>query len=122
MTERQLDRANLRRRLARTAMFKSLLVMGSCIGVLLILSLLLPMLERMLGKDSNWIVAVFVLSFFGIPLLLDFILSQTFCISQVRCPYCNASLWKCGSGNFKPRRMKVRDDVHACPGCGAPIV
>ena len=37
------------------------------------------------------------------------------------CPQCGASLWGCGTGNFKPWRMKVRKDVTECPTCHTPI-
>ena len=54
-------------------------------------------------------------------LLVSGLMTVYYCRRAVRCPNCQHSLWNCGTGNFKPRRMRVRHDVTACPNCHAPI-
>lgn len=120
MAEQQINRQDLQWQLVKTAMFKSLAVMGFALAIGFGFALILPLLEAAIGKD--WGMVLFLAAFFGLPLLLDTVLSRTFCRNRVRCPFCQASLWTCGTGNFKPRRMKVRADVHACPNCQTPIV
>ena len=63
-----------------------------------------------------------LVAFFGPPLVLSAILTELVCKPMVKCPHCSASLWKCGTGNFKPRRMRIRDDAKTCPNCHADFV
>jgi hypothetical protein len=120
MSEQQINRQDLQWQLAKTAMLKSLAVMGFCVAILFGFALVLPLVEVAIGED--WVTVLFLAAFFGLPSVLDLVLRRTFCRNRVRCPFCQASLWTCGTGNFKPRRMKVRADVHACPQCQTPIV
>jgi hypothetical protein len=39
------------------------------------------------------------------------------CRRSVVCPFCGESLWKCGTGNFKPRRLTLNPGIDACPSC-----
>ncbi len=55
-------------------------------------------------------------------LLVSQVMTKAWCEKRVLCPHCGSSLWECGTGNFKPRRMNVREGVDTCPGCGAAIV
>jgi hypothetical protein len=57
----------------------------------------------------------------GGPMGVAWLVTRFYCRGAVSCPHCGASLWDCGTGNFKPRRMKVRDEVRACPNCRVPI-
>ena len=56
----------------------------------------------------------------GPPMFVCWGLTCKFCRKVVVCPFCGGSLWRCGSGNFKPRRMQVT--ANCCPQCRAPIV
>jgi len=66
--------------------------------------------------------AATALVFIGGPLLVTVLMTVLYCRSAVRCPHCGRSLWPCGTGNFKPRRMRLKESATACPGCGAGIV
>jgi hypothetical protein len=61
--------------------------------------------------------AAAVLCVFGIPGLVCWIWTVKVCRNSVRCPFCANSLWSCGTGNFKARRMRLRKDTNACPHC-----
>ena len=74
----------------------------------------------LLGEAPDENVALVLI--FGIPLVVCWLLTKFYCRQAVRCPHCGASLWGCGTGNFKPRRMKVRKDVTECPTCHTPIM
>lgn len=73
-----------------------------------------------LGESASEGVTPFVL-LFGVPGLVAWLVTMLHCRQSVRCPHCGSSLWGCGTGNFKPRRMKVRDNARECPGCRTPI-
>ena len=62
-----------------------------------------------------------VIGLFGGALAVERLMTRFYCRHAVRCPHCGASLWQCGTGNFKPRRMRLRRDAHACRHCGAAI-
>jgi hypothetical protein len=49
------------------------------------------------------------------------LVTHLICRPMVVCPFCGESLWECGTGNFKPRRMKIRTGVTGCPNCRVPI-
>jgi hypothetical protein len=50
----------------------------------------------------------------GLTWLLDLLLWSRL----LRCPKCNATLWGCITHNIKARRIRIRADASACPGCG----
>ncbi len=56
---------------------------------------------------------------FGPPMLLSWAITYWYCRHAVKCPYCRADLWSCGSGNFKARRMRVI--AERCPECQVEI-
>jgi len=60
--------------------------------------------------------------FFGTGLLVMLVYTRWIFRKSVPCPICGGSLWDCGTGNFKPRRMRVRNDALCCPHCHADIV
>jgi hypothetical protein len=62
-----------------------------------------------------------LLVFFGPSALICWLMTVFYCRPKVICPYCLHSLWDCGTGNFKPRRIDVRKDATECPNCNAPI-
>jgi hypothetical protein len=62
-----------------------------------------------------------LLAVFGPFVLICWLMTVCYCRPKVICPYCLHSLWDCGTGNFKPGRIKVRKDAGECPGCGSPI-
>ena len=61
------------------------------------------------------------LGFFGGFFGVEALMTRFYCRPAVRCPHCGGSLWYCGTGNFKPRRMALRADARACRQCGAAI-
>lgn len=61
------------------------------------------------------------LVYFALCLGVSWIMTRLICRPMVTCPFCGVSLWECGTGNFKPRRMKIRKGVSACPHCRVPI-
>ncbi len=79
-------------------------------------------LLALIGAPGFVAFPVFILLVFGLPLAVSWHLTERYCKPAVVCPHCGETLWACGSGNFKPRRMKVRYDAHSCPQCGARIV
>jgi hypothetical protein len=109
-----ISRAWLQRRLGVAALIRSWITLPSALGVVYLLSLF-P------GIDRDRFVCLIVFLFFSIPMLIGWLVTVCICRRMVKCPYCRHSLWECGTGNFKPRRMKVRDDVQQCPNCGVPF-
>ena len=101
--------------LARAAQLRSVVTLLAFLPVSVSLMLLLPKAI----VDFPWS-GPLILS--GSLLLTGYLFTLLGCRRMVRCPHCNASLWSCGTGNFKARRMRVREDALECPGCGAAIV
>jgi len=62
-----------------------------------------------------------VIGLFGGALTVERLMTRFYCRRAVRCPNCGGSLWDCGTGNFKPRRMRLRSDAEGCRQCGAVI-
>lgn len=114
MQQESISRSVLYEKLARAAQVRSVLTLLSAFGALCLLAAVPGV-----PQDATAIAAVL---FFGVPLLVCWIVTVQICRRMVTCPYCTTSLWSCGSGNFKPRRMKIRDEVSRCPNCGIPIV
>jgi hypothetical protein len=63
----------------------------------------------------------FGLAFVAMPATLSAFATVLLCPLVAACPVCGGSLWPCGSGSFKPRRVTVRPEVSACPHCHSPI-
>ena len=116
-TTHPILRHDLRRQLARAAQVRSLVSMFSMFPSLLVFGVFGPILHNETAQAIGALLAIF-----GVPLLVSSLLTRFYCRDAVRCPGCGCSLWDCGTGNFKPRRMRVRDAVRECPGCQTPIV
>jgi hypothetical protein len=63
-----------------------------------------------------------LVALFGVPLFVGWLTTMLLCRRMVRCPVCSQSLWEVGTGNFKARRVRIKDNVTCCPHCGAEIV
>ena len=98
-------------KLRKTAQIRALITVTSCILGLALLSAI--------PEQSSPLVGLAVL--FGWSWLVVWIVTKAYCEKAVVCPYCGGSLWKCGTGNFKPRKMHVRDDARECPHCQVPL-
>jgi|GEM_PF-1335512 hypothetical protein len=116
-----IDRNELHRQLVNSAQVRSVFTMlasvpafGIGFGTLFLLALI--------GAPGILALPVALLLIFGLPLAVAHILTERYCKPAVACPHCEKSLWACGSGNFKPRRMRIRYDAEECPHCGARIV
>ena len=105
---------DLRKKLVRAAQVRSVVTMLS-----VVLSLLLA--GELFGESIR-VSPVPLIVIFGGPALVGWLMTVFYCQRTVLCPRCGQSLWNCGTGNFKPRRMKVREDVVECPSCRSPIL
>lgn len=91
---------------------------------------------RTLSSMTCWVVLVFLLSqvfpqmdpdnriliWIVSCLIIPWPLTILFCHQLVTCPKCGVSLWNCRSGNFKPGRLRLKDDTEACPSCHAEFL
>jgi len=113
-----ITRGDLLRQHQRAAQVRSMICMVLFVVILLAVSLLMS--DFMTDDPNrNWIP---ILIIFGSFYVLSWIITRVYCVPKVVFPNCGYSLWKCGTGNFKPRRMKLRKDATACPGCGIRII
>jgi len=99
--------------LARAAQVRSCVTMVSSLPLAAIVMSAIP--------PGPWRAEESIVAFFGGVLVIGALMTKFYCRRAVTCPVCGASLWDCGTGNFKPRRMRLRADVHAGPNCGTPI-
>lgn len=112
MAQTSIYRRELQRQLVRVAMVRSLITLPSMfLGFWF-------MAEFVKLRPNSPLAIVPV---FGIPLVVCWIVTVTYCRRRPKCPACGGGLWALGTGNFKPRRMRVRDDATECPHCGTPI-
>ena len=109
-----ISRSDLQRSLVRAAVVRSLISLVFFTVYLLCLAATLPPTVARSGWMLVWL--------FGPPSVIVWLITKTLCRTMVVCPACGKSLWRCGTGNFKPRRMRVRDDAKSCPHCEAAIV
>lgn len=112
-TGRTIRRDELWWKLARAAQVRSRVTMVS--------SLPLAAIVMSVISPGPWRAEESIVAFFGGFLVIGALMTKFYCRRAVTCPVCGASPWDCGTGNFKPRRMRLRTDVHACPNCGTPI-
>ena len=115
-----IRRGELLGKLARAAQVRSVLSLLSAFPAVLVAGLLTAALQNNGPNDAVGVLAL--MAFFGVPFGVSMLLTKYYCRRAVVCPCCQASLWDCGTGNFKPRRMRIRADATACPHCRAPIV
>jgi hypothetical protein len=121
--DRQLDgskagaisRANLMRRMVHAATLRFWITLASFAVTLFVI----PVFFAAMGIDPKKPASAFIL--FGVPTVVYRICTINICRESVRCPFCGKSLWSCGTGNFKVRRLRIKSDVHACPHCGSPL-
>src|SRR5262245_49567512 len=112
MRQQPISEEWLHKRLVRTAQLRSRITLSS-----LILPVVLIGAIPALADKANILP---VLLLFGIPCFVDWIVTVYVCRPMVTCPSCGKSLWQCGTGNFKPRRMRIKEGVNQCPHCGLP--
>jgi hypothetical protein len=116
--QESISRSDLHKRLVIAAVVRSLLTMLSSFATFF----LVAAISLILDIPQNVAQVIFVVVFISFPLVICWIVSVQICRRMVRCPCCAKSLWSCGNGAFKPRRMRLKDDAFACPHCGVPIV
>lgn len=104
-------KSDLLRRLVQVAQWRAAMTMLAIVPVAIVLFVLL-------ANHPLYAVAAVV----GTGLAISFALTRLLCTALVKCPHCAHSLWDCGTGNFKPRRMRIRNDATGCPRCGARLV
>jgi hypothetical protein len=102
-----VSRAELHRMLRAAAQTRSLLSMLCWVALLGVLGAVTPPLDRGIAACLWFAGCVFS----------PWLLGQLVCRRVAKCPVCGHSLWDCGTKNFKPRRLRVRSDVDACPAC-----
>lgn len=110
-------RAELQRALAKAAQARSGLSMLAWVFLFPALIPLRFAVSALWGDDAAGI--AYLIAWLTGALLISWKLTRQLCIPAVLCPMCGASLWACGTRNFKPRRLKVRKDVCGCLECGA---
>jgi hypothetical protein len=108
-----IRKSDLRRDLVRAAQVRAGVSILAMIVSLVVAGATLP---KAAGSSP-----LALLVFFGPSALICWLMSVYYCRPKVICPYCLHSLWDCGTGNFKPRRIDVRKDARECPNCNAPI-
>jgi hypothetical protein len=110
-----IRREELLKQLIRAAQFRSAVTMVAAI----------PLLMIAFAIDA-FLIGAFPFVFFGLYfggfLFVSWVLTKCHCRRAVTCPRCGYSLWSCGSGNFKPRRMRIKEGIAECPNCHTPIV
>ena len=111
-TERQIVRRELLCRLRHVAQVRSLVSMLSGVAILIAAAAF----GESLGPGG--MAAVYLGGFLFVMVLL----TRFYCGPAVRCPHCGNSLWHCGTGNFKPRRMRIRSEARECSHCHATFV
>lgn len=114
ISPKTIQRYELLKKLVRAAQVRSIVTMLSVLPSLLIVG---AFLGESLDKGVWPLVAVF-----GGPTIVGWLMTKFYCHPAVICPSCGHGLWECGTGNFKPRRMKIREGVRECPSCHIPIV
>ena len=115
---RALSRTRLLRGLSRAAQLRAVITLLSFVANFILMAMVLSALQldaKSIGQ------APLILWVFGAPLIVDWICTVKLCRNFGRCPSCGGSLWSCGTGNFKPRRMRIRKDANGCPHCGLPF-
>jgi hypothetical protein len=112
MDDHRVPRDELLRKLKRAAFVRVLVTLSSAVLVLFVAA-------GVLGDtvDTGWFVAIY----FGGCFAVSALVTQFYCKRVVTCHCCGGSLWRCGTGSFKVRRMKIRDGIEECPCCHAKL-
>ena len=111
MDEKVISTDALLRKLQHVAQVRAIITMLSIFPILLIA-------VAVFGNEPTGAVVVV---FFGSQFVVSWILTRFYCKRAVTCPHCGSSLWHCGTGNFKPRRMRIRRDARGCLECHAVL-
>ena len=109
---------HLLQQLRHAAGLRALITLGSEIIAFFLMSIILAAtgIEQKRVTSSAFFVCVF-----GVPLLVCWIWTVKVCRASVTCRSCGSSLWSCGTGNFKARRMQIKKGINCCPHCGVPL-
>jgi hypothetical protein len=113
---RTISRSWLLERLAHAGWVRAIVALSSEVVALVVLGPLSGA-TGLEPKDMGELTGVFVV--FGVPLLVCWAVTVKYCRRFVSCPHCGGSLWSCGTGSFKARRMRIKKDMHSCPHCRA---
>src|SRR3954464_8669764 len=109
--DRTINKTELRHQLAKTAQVRAAITLASFIAWLPCLPCLIP--------EWFWHSAWMLTPILGVPFLVSWLVTIKYCRKAVLCPFCQGSLWSCGSRDFKPRKMRVKADH--CPHCQAEV-
>lgn len=112
MNDKQISSQELLRKLRRAAQVRALVTMPSAFPLLFVE-------VAVLGPFVNQ--NVIAVLFFAGPLGISALITHFYCKQTVTCPHCGSSLWHCGTGNFKVRRMRIRHDAVGCSQCHAKL-
>jgi hypothetical protein len=115
---RTISRSYLLKRLALAAQLRAAITMLSQVLAMFFAS---AVFQATGIRSERGAAALLLLSVVGGCALASWACTKKICLPFVKCPSCGNSLWSCGSGNFKPRRMRIKKDVHGCPHCGIPF-
>jgi hypothetical protein len=114
---KKVSASHLLEQLRLAAGVRALITLGSEIVALFVVPIILA-IARVEPQRAG---PVFFLCVFAVPLLVCWTWTVKVSRTSVRCPSCGSSLWSCGTGNFKARRMRIKKEMHCCPHCGIPI-
>jgi hypothetical protein len=114
MSQLYISRSHVRKSLAFASAARIWITLASPFVALGLLAVVFP------GAIQNmWAVAgAFVL----VPLIVLWLVTLVLCRQVVKCPSCEASLWGIGTASWKPSDTKIKDEVTACPYCGAVFI
>jgi hypothetical protein len=119
---RAIRKDDLHRILARAAQVRSVVTMVTFVVGIFVGGGVSAVVGEVVGDIPEWVTSIVLgLCAIAMPVLVAWLMTVAYCRPNVKCPQCEKSLWDCGTGNFKPRRMRVRPDVTECPHCGMPI-
>ncbi len=116
MSEYPFGRHELLKRLGRAAQVRAVVTMLFVIPMMVAAGIVAEAFP-----DNNGKGIVGGLIFVAGLIFVSWLMTEFYCKRRVTCPICGGSLWKCGTGNFKPRHMRLRGDISECPTCHARI-
>jgi hypothetical protein len=114
MSQLYISRSHVRKSLMRATTTRLWVTLASPLVALGILAAASPDMLRNPLALAAAIVAV--------PLIVFWIATMAICRPAVKCPNCENSLWGIGTLALKPNDTKIKDDVNACPYCGAVFI
>jgi hypothetical protein len=114
MSQLYISRSHVRKSLTRASATRMWITLASPLVALGILAAASPDMLRNPFALAGAIVLV--------PVVVFWIATMAICRPAVKCPSCEASLWGIGTFTWKPNDTKIKDDVSACPYCGAVFI